>query len=885
MTELPTGTVTFFFSDLEGSTRLLQRLGNTFDQLLIDLFEIQRAAIESAGGVEVRTEGDMIFATFPSAIGGVSAAVATLRAIDDHDWPDDVRVRVRIGLHTGEGRLAGPDYVGIDVHRAARISAAGHGGQVLLSDATRSLADSGLPEGVGLRDLGEHRFKDLEDPIRIFQLTVREQKNEFPEISSLSARPNNLPTLLTSFVGREEELDEVARLVESLRLVTLTGPGGSGKTRLALQVATRLLEDFSEGVFFVDLSPIGSIELVASTVAKALHLAVDPGGSPLLAVKNHLQGRELLLVLDNFEQVIEAAEIVGDLIASAPDLKVLVTSRMPLRLYGEQEIEVPPMGFPAVDDPPEELIRHPAVALFVDRARSVEPGFDPDDHLGDIARIAARVDGLPLAIELAASRIRAMNPASILSRLEDSLSLLAGSERGRPDRQRTLRGAIDWSYDLLTQSERRLFARLSVFPGGSSEDAAERVGEDDEADSLFIDILGSLVEKNLVRKIDVAGDGARFNMLEIVREYAGERLRNDFDFEETQLRLGAFFADLVEGAEVRSPSAQRQWFGRFETEMANLRAAMRWAIENQHAGDGLRIAIGLWHFWRLRGPLSEGRELLDLLLALPMPDTPLRAQALNVVGDLAWWDGDFQASRQSHEAALALYRQAGDLEGEVDGLYYVAMLTMWVGRGDAVDQARAEGRVDHVHTAEQMLNQAIELADELGYAVGAARARRGLGLVLGVARGEPASAIPVFQESLAAFEDIGDPWELTQTWVNLANAHRFSGDGERGIEMYLEAVNLMSAAGNRQALAGVLSLVAATESELGRHDRALTIWSAAQAARRGMGAMNPPVADRLMGDPVSAARAAIDETSVEDALARGEEMDLDRAIAYASDLG
>lgn len=882
MTDLPTGTVTFLFSDLEGSTRLLQELGDGFDDVLVELFDLQRAAISLAGGVEVRTEGDMVFAAFDSAVAGVLGAAEAQRALDSHEWPGGVEVRVRIGLHTGEGRLAGPDYVGIDVHRAARISAAGHGGQVLISDATRALVAQDLPDGVGLRELGEHRFKDLESPMRVFQLKVDGLPIQFPEIRSVDARPNNLPSQLTSFVGRVRELDEVTELVSDHRLVTLTGPGGSGKSRLALRVSAELMERFSDGVFFVDLAPLADVELVSSTVAQALDLAVDPGGDPLVALKHHLENRDLLLVLDNFEQVIDGAEVVEGLLGAAPKLRVLVTSRMPLRLYGEQEFEVPPLAVPDVDEPYDELFRSDAVALFVERAREVEPGFDPSDELKAIAGIAARVDGLPLAIELAASRIRIMPPETILARLEDSLSLLATSARDRPERQRTLRGAIDWSYDLLEPWERRLFARLSVFPGGCSEEAAERVCGEDNLEIPFLDRLEALVEQSLVRSKADAGRGVRFRMLETVRQYAGERLVEDFDYVDTNRRLGEFFMDFVEQADTQSARDQREWFDRFESEKPNLRAVMRWAVEAGEPDVGLRTATALWRFWQLRGPFSEGRELLRQLLAIPGSSRGVRAQALNAAGDLAWWDGDYDACKQYHEGALPLYREVGDRQGEVDGLFHHALLTAFAGQVDSAQRAGTEEPMDSADNAETMLNQALELAEQLGYALGAARARVGLGLVMVVARGQPAAAMQMFQESFAEFDDLGDPWDMTWSRVNLGNAYRLTGEREQGRAMFLEAIKLMNEAGNGQTLTGLLMLVAAVDSELGRHERAVRLWSAAQSARRLMGALQPPTARRLMGDPVGAARAAIGDEAVDNALAEGETMDLDQAIGYAS---
>lgn len=412
--------------------------------------------------------------------------------------------------------------------------------------------------------------------------------------------------------------------------------------------------------------------------------------------------------------------------------------------------------------------------------------------------------------------------------------------------------------------------------------AAEQVCGEDNHVTPFLDRVEALVEKSLVRSTVKSDEGLRFSMLGNVREYAGERLREDFDHRDTNRRLSEYFADFVEQAEIHSADDQREWFDRFESERANLHAAMLWAMEAGQRDVGLRAATAMLRFWHLRGPFREGRELLRQLLAIPGSSPGARARALNAAGDLAWWDGDYDAAKRYHEEALPMNREAGDREGEVDGLYYLAALTLWVGQGDAVDRARAEGRMEHADKAESMLNQALELAEELGYALGAARAQRGLGLVLGAARGQPAAARQILEESLAALEQIGDPWEVAQSQVALGNSYRFAGDRQQGRDLYLEAMRLMSQAGNRQALTGLLMLVAAVDSELGSHERAVRLWSAAQSARRLMGALQPPVAVRLMGDPVGAARAAIGDEVVDEAIAEGRAMELDKAIAYAA---
>jgi class 3 adenylate cyclase len=470
---LPTGTVTFLFSDIEGSTRLLQQLGEEYAGLVEDHARILRSVTADLGGTEVGTEGDSFFAVFPNPARAVEAASRIQRSLTEHPFPEPVRVR--IGLHTGEGRLGGDNYLGIDVNRAARIASAGHGGQVLLSEATRTLVERSLPGGVRLRDLGSHRLKDLAHPERLYQLVVEGLPADFPPPRTLDARPNNLPLQLTSFIGRDGELAEVKKLLlDGTRLLTLTGPGGTGKTRLALQAAADTLTEFEDGAYLVDLASIADPGLVISTIAETLGVKEDPGTALQETLREHLKGKEILLVLDNFEQVVDAGAAVIELLQTAPRLKVLVTSRAVLRRYGEQEFPVPPLALPDPAHLPDvgALGQYEAVALFIERAMAVKPDFAvTEDNAKALAEITARLDGLPLAIELAASRIKLLSPQGILDRLGRRLPLLTSRISDAPERRQTLRGTIDWSYDLLDENERRLFENVSVFMGGGSLEA------------------------------------------------------------------------------------------------------------------------------------------------------------------------------------------------------------------------------------------------------------------------------------------------------------------------------------------------------------------------------------------------------------------------------
>ena len=664
MTDLPTGTVTFLFTDIQGSTGLLQTLGDRYAAVLDEHAAIIRRAVADGGGVEVSTHGDAFFAVFRGPAGAVGAAVAAQRGLAAHDWSPGPPVRVRMGLHTGEGTLGGDDYAGIDVHRAARIADAAHGGQVIVSDATRGLVEHALPAGASLRDLGVHRLRGIDDPERLHELVVEGLASDFPAPRTLDARPNNLPLQLTSFVGREEEIAEVERLLGQTRLLTLTGPGGSGKSRLALRVAAELLPQFRDGSCFVDLSPVTDPALVPAAVANALGVPEAPGRPILDGVKDHLRHRELLQVVDNFEQVAEAGPVIEELLTAAPKLRTMVTSRVVLSLRGEQEYAVPPLHVPDPGRLPTGLSalgEVEAVRLFTERAQAASSRFAlTEQNAPVVAEITARLDGLPLAIELAATRTKVLTPEQILSRLKRRLSILTSGPRSLPERQRTLRAAIAWSYDLLDPVERRLFARLSVFSGGWRFESAEAVCDPDELGLDALDGLTSLVDKSLIRRTEPPGRPSRFSMLETIREFGLEQLEAAGDLELVLRRHAEHFLGLAVDAEPHLAGAdQGEWLDRCEQEHANIRAALRWAIDRGEAGPAQAAAGALWRFWQQRGHLAEGRGWLEETLAMPSGQAPTaaRAKALTGAGGIAWWS-DQGAARAFYDEALAIERAA-----------------------------------------------------------------------------------------------------------------------------------------------------------------------------------------------------------------------------------
>jgi predicted ATPase/class 3 adenylate cyclase len=668
--DLPSGTVTFLFTDVEGSTKLLHELGTEgYAEALAEHRRILRDAFAAHGGAEVDTQGDAFFVAFPTAPGALAAAVQALEGLSLG------RIRVRMGIHTGSPHLAEEGYVGADVHRAARIAAAGHGGQVLVSAATASLLEpsNSLLQSTALRDLGKHRLKDLSAPERIYQLG----DDEFPLLKSL--HQTNLPVPATPFLGRERELAEVSDLLgqDGVRLLTLTGPGGTGKTRLGLHAVAEAAERYPQGVWWVPLAPLRDPELVLETAGQAL------GAKDGLA--EHIADKSLLLLFDNFEHVVDAAAGLSELLAACPNLHLVVTSRELLRVPGEQAYPVPPLE-------PEE-----GNELFLARAHAALPTFEPS---AAVPELCDRLENLPLALELAAARVRLLSPEQLLERLARRLDLLKGG-RGVDARQQTLRATIEWSHDLLDEDERRLFARLAVFAGGCTLETAEAVCQAD------LDILQSLVDKSLVR----VREGGRFWMLETIREYAAERIEESGEAEELRRRHAEYLLALAEEAEPHLRGDPKEWLDRLQPDHDNLRAALDHLEVSGETQLVLRLASALTNFWTLRGHLAEGRRRIEEALAVDERPTAARAKALNAAGQLAAMTGDLALERTRAQEALALHTELGNVEGSALSRYALANVA-------AAERDWATGK--------KLMEESVREFDRLGDDFHRLTARRGL---------------------------------------------------------------------------------------------------------------------------------------------------------------
>jgi predicted ATPase/class 3 adenylate cyclase len=869
MAGLPTGTVTFLFTDIEGSTRLLDQLGtDPYEPLQDQHAAILERAIADGGGTVVRIEGDAYFAVFPTPGGALQAVVAAQRDLAAHPWPEDAAIRVRMGLHSGEGRLGGGDYVGIDPNRAARIASAGHGGQVLISDATRALVEHDLPDGVTFRDLGTHRLKDIRHPEHLFDLVIDGLPSDFPALKTLDAQPNNLPLQLTSFVGRDAEIAQTIDLLREHRLVTLTGPGGTGKTRLALAAGNELLPSFSDGVFFVELASLVAPGQVCPAICQVLGVRGEPGRDVIDTMVNRLQGQDLLLILDNFEHLLEAASMVEETLRRAAEVRILATSRAPLGLYGEQELQVPPLALPDPGDLPElrALAGYEAVALFVDRAREARPGFEvTEENAAAVAEICTRLDGLPLAIELAASRINVLSPQAILSRLGRRLDLLTTGARNVPERQRTLRGAIDWSYDLLEKPERRLFARLSVFAGGADLDAAEPAcNPDGDLGMSTLDGLSSLVDKGLLRRDESEAGEPRFGMLETILEYARERLDADWDGDETRRRHADYFFALAEASEADITAEDPAGLDRLDREQDNLQAALRWAIKNVEVERGMVAAASIWRFWMFRGHLEVGRELVERLLAVPGERSEARARGHGAAGSLAYWQQNVPEAERHYDEQLAIYRELGDRGGIARALYDMAYLP-YIREGGWEEAVRR-------------LEEAAELFDEVGDRDKADKARGDVAYfrMLG---GDVESALPLMEQVLARAREKGDAFYLMDHLMRAAEAQLKLGRPDEARARLLEGLDIVERGAMPGGVAAFLQALAGVETAQGRHERSMRLYGAGQAINVEAGGGE----DALWGveDPVAKAREAIGDEATDRALAEGRAMTRVEAVAYA----
>ena len=873
---MATQTFTFLFTDIEGSTAMLQRLGDAYAGVLADHHRLLRRVLTAHDGKEVDTQGDAFFAVFSSASACAAAAIEVQLAFVSHAWPANETVRVRMGIHSGEASESAAGLVGLDIHRAARVAAVAHGGQVVLSASTAALLRDRLPDGAFLRDLGSHRLKDLGRPEQIFQLEAEGLPAAFPPLRSLDNPRllNNLPAQVSRFIGRDAVLAEVRRLIGAFRLITLTGPGGVGKTRTGLQVAAELLDGSGDGVWFADLAPLLDPDLVVATVANVLGIRGDPA-RPVDTLVEAIGGRSMLILLDNCEHVIgTCAKLADALLRNCPNVAILATSREPLGIDGERVHRIPSLGMPADDDDSDTIRDAEAVRLLLDRAaqHGVTLGWD-ERSAAVVSRICRRLDGIPLAIELAAARLRAMSVTELEARLDQRFSILTGGSRAALPRQQTLLAMVDWSWELLHASERHVLARLSVFVGGFDLAAAEAVtlGEGVRPEEV-IGLLGALVDKNLVQFDDTGTGPARYRLLETVRQYGARQLGAGSPAAPHDARV-AHRDHYLALAQVAAPRLvapdQAEWLDRLDLEIGNLRAAIAYCLERDSA-LGIALASSLEVFWRARGHAAEGADALARLLGLPTAQeaTLPRARGLATAAYLSQHAGRYAAAEQFCAEALAIAQLADDDYLVARLMHTRAHVLLRQGHQAAALPLIERGlglarRLEAVHlTARLLADRSYALDVQGDYAAAAHDAaealslyrqagdRRESGTILGnlgyteLSTGDLGPARSHLIESLDIARVLNDSYGVVYGTFNLGLAEYLGGSASAAEDLFTESFRLarrvMTKPGIAYALIGLA--IAGSEGDL---DRAARLHGAAEAALAALGETVDPVEARL----------------------------------------
>lgn len=869
-------TMTFLFTDLEGSTRLWQEYPEAMQSAQARHDALLREAVESHRGRVVKTTGDGLHAAFRSAVEAVAAALAAQRALIAEAWPEETGpLRVRMGLHTGVSGEREGDFYGSEVNRAARLMSIGHGGQVLLSSATATLVRDQLPPNASVLDLGEHGLRDLERPENVFQLAHPDLPSEFGPLRSLSAYKHNLPAHLNPFVGRENEMAEITDLLDRSRLLTLIGPGGTGKTRLALQVAAEQLDAYEDGVFFVDLTVLIDPDQIIGAVAETLSVRELSTEPILTTLERYLQDRQLLLVLDNFEHLMDGGYLIGNLMAAAPKVDVLVTSREVLRVSGENTYPVPPMRLPEPGQKiaANELANYEAVELFVRRAQAAAHGFQlTDQNAPEVVAICRQLDGLPLAIELAAARVRMFPPGKMLERLSDRLKLLRGGPRDLPDRQRTLRSTIDWSYELLDEAERALFARLAVFAGGATLEAVGSVCSD-ELGMDVVDGLESLLDKSLIRWEEDFEGQPRFGMLETIHAYAADRLRARDDWPVTRTAHAQWVLGFAERAEEGLFGEESDtWTQRVRSEEGNARAA----LERCRTGEldpeiGVRLAGMLRYYWETTDKLSEGRAWLDAMLSISA-EAPASARAAAVCGAgvLAYWQGDWANCGEWCQQALELGEELGDR-------FIVGEAQHFLGHFAQNDGDHERGLT--------LLGQSLENFQTLDHAWGIRRSKNCLADAERLTQNYDRAARN-FRELIEAYEGRTKDVLYVATLSNHGNVLNRQGEYEQALSSFQEGIELASEIENATLLGFLFDGLAGTSVLSGRPQRAAQLMGASRTAFELAGVTSMNTIDQFDHDHYMAAiREELDEDALHERMKTGGRMSLEEAVEFALGTG
>jgi predicted ATPase/class 3 adenylate cyclase len=850
MEGLPEGTLTFLFTDLEGSTKAWESSPGAMRDAMARHDRILAGCLQKHRGIDVRSgrAGDSTVSVFTTAADAAACALAIERAFREERWPPSTELKVRVALHTGEVQLREGQYLGQALNRCARLLATGHGGQILVTQATEELVVDELPERAALRDLGFHRLKDLSRAEHVFELVDLDQPQQFPPLRSIRRELSNLPYQVTSFVGREPDLAHLREVLPAMRLLTLTGPAGVGKTRLAIQGGWDVITDYDDGVWLAELSAIGEERLVPQAVADALSLREQPGRRLTETLQHYLVDRRLLLILDNCEHLVApVAELVAALLKRCPLVNVLATSREPLRVAGETVWRVRPLG------------RDEGVRLFAERARAREPGFEvSDDNVEVIASTCQHLDGLPLAIELAAPRVAAMTLPELRDRLEKRFLLLTGGDRTASGRLKTLRAAIDWSYELLDDSERQVFRRASIFAERFSLPAAEAVCGGEPAQNV-LEALGGLVDKSMVSLQD-----GRYHCLETLREYGRERVEQAGETNAARNDLARYLLAL---AQDRQPGQLAIWLDRLEWWHDDIRATLDWALDNDPQ-LGVQLTMSLYLFWQLRSHASEPRLFVERLLDRLPEEFPLRPAVLYLAGAFAYVQGDLTIARGRLGRSLEAARRSGDRLTELQALETSGLVA--VAEGDVVQ-------------SEAALEEALTLAQHERQPENEAAILHQLGLVAS-RRGDQRRARTLFERSIEIRRSLGRADEASMPLTFLAAVALLEGDLQTARQSIVESLQIGRALRDRR-VAWSLEVLACVSVLEGQLERGLQLAGAGEAMHEIAGNRPPPTWHQFVGALVQPAKDAIGEAAAAKAWDAGRKMGLEEAIEFALESG
>ena len=805
MVKIPTGKVSFLFTDIEGSTKLSQNYPETYDEALLRHNEILENSVSSNNGFVFKTVGDAFCCAFHEPADALKAAVDAQLKLNSENR-EDAAVKVRMGIHIGNAEWNEKDYMGyITLSRSSRVMSAANGGQIIISDDTfEKVKEADLKE-ISFRDLGERRLKDLTQPMNLYQVLAPGIPAEFPPLDTLDARPNNLPVQLTSFIGRTEEINQIKDLLKQTRLLTLTGSGGSGKTRLAMQVAGDVIDEFANGVWLIELASLSDGVLLPIAISKEFGLMEEQNKSPEETLLDYFKDKELLLILDNCEHLIgPSAELTEKLLINCPGLKIIATSRESLRCHGEQTHRVSSLDFPDPKEKatPEKLSQYEAVRLFIERALSVNSSFRVNNsNAPALAEICFQLDGIPLAIELAAARTKILNVEKIHERLNDRFRLLTGGKRTALPRQQTLTALIDWSYDLLSDEEKTLWNRLSIFSGGWKMEAAEEICADDKiGKNEIMDILHSLTEKSIIIYNE---EKARFSILETIRQYGEEKINEKDEIKKLSDKHLEYYLKLAEilSKKIREIDSANI----MDTESGNVEKSLKWAVENNYTEDGLRLVLAMGKFWQMRGNFSDGIHRFESVI----PENPERKDSLYSkvicqLGNFARLKGDVDRARRLIEESLKINRELDDKTGIGDSLVRLGILEF--------DQGSYE-------EAAKLYEEALELSRESGNKLNAAITLNNLGNVYSN-QGDYSKAFILYEESLATRRELGDILGTAICLNNLGIVSYERGDYEKATDLLQESLLLRYKLGDREGTAITYMNLGNTSYNQGDYEKA-----------------------------------------------------------------